>query len=163
MGIESVDDVFYITVPERITPADVVHGFNAHLPDGLAVHDCRPAPIRSSRKKAASVSYHVILKDGFFDPKALICFHNSTHAVITRTSPKGKTRTVDLKQILSGIDLLAPDTLRISLDSASGTVVRPLEVVSAVFNIDDLALKQAHIVKQGNDIYTAAHNDVPNP
>ena len=42
-------------------------GLNAHLPEGLCVHECRSAPLRSAGNACRLATYQITIKDGFFD------------------------------------------------------------------------------------------------
>jgi hypothetical protein len=69
----------------------------------------------------------------------------------SRKNKRGKTRTVDLKEIVTNLALTSSDAIEITLRSDKGILVRPAEVVTQVFEIPDAVLKQARIVKMSGD------------
>jgi hypothetical protein len=89
----------------------------------------------------------VTKKDGFFNEKDLICFKNKKEFIVTRTGPKGKTKHIDLKDMVLKIELPDPNRLKMTLKKEPGRTVRPFEVIEKVFFIPVEEIKQAAIVK----------------
>ena len=148
IGLESLNASFYIEVPGSLKPQAVVKGLNHQLPEGLWVHDCRPAPAKSAHKPPPSALYLITKKDGVFDEKELKNFKTSAEHFYMRTSRKGKSQKANLKELVLNIKLLAPDRLQMRLRAEPGKTVRPLEVMDQVFSRSKDELKQASIVKQ---------------
>jgi len=147
IGLESLNERFYLEVPGNLKPQTVVDGLNRQLPEGLLVHDCRTAPVKSVRHIPTTASYLITKKDGFFDEKELKSFKNSDEFFYTRTSRKGKVQKINLKDLVLKIKLLAPDRLQMKLQTEQGKTVRPLEVMDRIFSLPRDDLKQAAIVK----------------
>lgn len=147
MGIEGRNETFYLTVSENQKPDAIVTGLNRHLPTGLMIKDCQPAPVRAERRKTKATRYRIRLKDGFFDRNAIECYAKSKTVMISRKSKTGKTRKFDLKQRIESLDLLARDTLMITLSADEGKTIRPQEVITKIFHLGETTVKQASIVK----------------
>ena len=148
IGLESLNACFYLEVSGNLKPQEVVEGLNHQLPEGLWIHDCRPAPAKPARKPPGSALYLITKKDGFFDEKELKNFKTSAEYFYTRTSRKGKPQKVNLKDLVLNIKLLAPDRLQMRLKTEPGKTVRPLEAMDQIFSLPKDNLKQAAIVKQ---------------
>ncbi len=147
IGMESLNESFYLTVAGDFKPQAIIKGLNEHLPKGLAVHECQLAPGKSARKAAESATYRVAIKDGFFDEKKLQSFLQRHEYILTRVNRKGKLKTLDLKDIVLKIDLLDPCRLQVTLKSEPGKTVRPFEVITNVFGLPEEQVKQASVVK----------------
>jgi hypothetical protein len=89
----------------------------------------------------------VTKKDGFFDAKELKCFVKRRELVVTRAGPKGKIKTIDLKEMVLKIELSAPNRLKMTLRTEPGRTVRPFEVIEKIFSLSGEEIKQAAIVK----------------
>ena len=92
IGMESEREIFYITVQDTVTPEVVRKRLKAHLPDGLVVFDCHFATKKRSPEKPSFVTYHVTLKDGFFDEKPIDCLKKSSQWLFTRKTGSGKIK-----------------------------------------------------------------------
>jgi len=147
IGLESMNESFFLTVPEDLKPHFVLDGLNRHLPEGLLVFDCRPALHKSARLMPDLVVYQITLKDGFFDEKAIECFSKSSEVMVTRTNRKGKQKTINLKNLILKIERPTPDTLALTLKLEPGKMIRPYEILARIFDFTQETIKKARIVK----------------
>jgi len=147
VGLESLNEFFYLSLRGDVKSQSIVDPLNKHLPKGLAVFNCQIAPAKSVSKVVSSATYVVKKKDGFFDEQDLKCFVDSREFVVMRTRPKGKTKKIDLKEMVLKIELFAPNSLKMTLRSEPGRTVRPFEVVEKIFCMPMEEIKQAAIVK----------------
>jgi radical SAM-linked protein len=147
LGTEGQNEVFYLSVDEKVTADEIITGLNRQLPAGLKIKTCLPAPVRAKRRKSKMIRYCLILKDGFFDQNAIKYFNRSKTVMMTKTGKKGKSSKIDLKKLIITLDLQAPDTLLITLAADEGKMIRPQEVMANIFRLPEIAMKQARIVK----------------
>lgn len=150
IGMESLDEAFYVMVRDDIRPKFMVKHLNQHLPEGLFVNDCRLVPAKSAHKVFKPSTYLVTLKEGFFDQNNLQTFKKSVTFEIFRNKRKGKLKKVDLKDMIIDIDLISSRQLQITLKSEPGKTIRPKDVMTEVFNLPEEITKQAGVVKQGS-------------
>ena len=148
VGMESLNEFLYLTVPGDVKPQAIIKGLNNHLPEGLTVHDCRFITAKSAGKESRSATYLVTIKNSFFDENRLKYFIKASEFIVVRTNRKGKLKKIDLKDMILKIDLLAPYRLQMTLRSEPGKTVRPFEVVKGIFNMPEEKIKQAGVVKQ---------------
>ena len=147
VGMEGTNESLYLTIPDNIQPWKIKKGLNAHLPGGLCVHACRLAPLRSAGNACRLATYQITIKDGFFDQKALNCFKASREFILTRKDRKGRLKEIDLKDMISEIDIIGPRRMRMTLKSKPGKTIRPFDVIRKIFNLPEEKIKQARIVK----------------
>jgi radical SAM-linked protein len=147
IGLESLNEIFYLSVRGDVKPKNIIDRLNKHLPRGLYVFHCQLAPAKSLCKASMSSTYMVTKKDGFFDAKELKCFVKRRELVVTRAGPKGKIKTIDLKEMVLKIELSAPNRLKMTLRTEPGRTVRPFEVIEKIFSLSGEEIKQAAIVK----------------
>ena len=89
----------------------------------------------------------VTSKNGFFDEQKMKYFSGLSEFIITRFNRKGKTKTINLKNMVVDLTLLTPQQLRMILRSKPGQTVRPFEVLDKVFGLSEEEIKQAAVVK----------------
>ncbi len=147
VGLESLSENFYLFLRGDVKPERIVDPLNKHLPTGLNVLDCQVVPATAGSKELPSATYLVTKKDGFFDEKDLKYFINKREVIVTRTGPKGKTKKIDLKEMVLQIELPAPNRLKMTLRTEPGRTVRPFEVMGKIFCLPVEEIKQADIVK----------------
>jgi radical SAM family uncharacterized protein/radical SAM-linked protein len=151
VGFEGQKEHFYLEVAAGFKAQNILERLNPQLPEGLRVIDCKPAAARSLRNNMTAALYMVTSKDGFFDEKELISFKNSPEVICTRTNRKGKTKALDLKELVLNIELLAPDRLQMTLRTEPGKTVRPPEVLGRIFSLPANKIKQAQVVKMSSE------------
>ena len=66
-------------------------------------------------------------------------------------------RTLDLKEIVFRLDLTGPRGLNLELRRSRGRVVRPQEILTAVFGLSEKQIKQAAIIKGKHDVQADYH------
>jgi hypothetical protein len=89
----------------------------------------------------------VTKKDNGFDKGKIKRFNTATELKYTRTNRKGKEKTIDLKEMVLDLSLIAPGRLKVTLRSEPGKTVRPVEVLEKIFGLSETEVKQAAIVK----------------
>ena len=147
VGLESLTEIFYLSVHPNVEPSAVVEKLNRHLPKGLRILDCHPARNDPSHKTFKPANYAITLKDGCFNENKLNDFLNRTEFIFTRFSRKGKSKTVDLKEMVFSLTLLAPDTLKMTLKTEPGNMMRPFEVLEKIFEMPEEEIRQAEMIK----------------
>jgi radical SAM family uncharacterized protein/radical SAM-linked protein len=147
VGLESLRETFYLSAEKSIEPALVVERLNKHLPEGLRILNCRPAPKNLSQKAFEPVNYSITLKNMCFNEEQINDFLNRNALIFSRLNRKGKSKTIDLKEMVFNLTLQAPNRLLISLKTEPGKTVRPLEVLEKIFGLPEEEIRQAEMVK----------------
>jgi radical SAM-linked protein len=147
VGLEGLNEKFYLSLRGDVKPESIIGQLNQHLPKGIRVLNCQLASAKPVSNASATATYLVTKKDGFFNEKDLTCFKNKKELIITRTGAKGKTKNIDLKEMVLKIELAEPNTLKMTLKKEPGKTVRPFEVVEKIFFMPVEEIKQAAIVK----------------
>lgn len=149
IGLESLNEYFYLIVPENLKPQSIIERLNKHLPEGITVNDCHVVsakPVQNNKK----YNYIVTIKEEFFDNKDLDFFLQSPEFIISRIDRKGRLKKINLKDMVLKIELLNPYKLQMTLKSESGRTVRPLEVIKGIFGLTDEKARKARFIKISN-------------
>jgi radical SAM family uncharacterized protein/radical SAM-linked protein len=147
VGLESLMETFYLSAEKRIEPAVIVDRLNKHLPEGLHILNCWPAPKNLTQKTFEPVNYSITLKNMYFNKEQINDFLNRKTFIFSRLNRKGKSKTIDLKEMVFNLTLQAPNRLLISLKTEPGKTVRPLEVLEKIFGLPEEEIRQAQMVK----------------
>ena len=147
IGLESLNETFYISVDDNVNPQTIINGLNRHLPKGFRIQSCHLAPTTSSNKPFEPVIYTITSPNGFFNEEKVNHFNKISEFIVTRFNRKGKTKKINLKEMVIDLTLLAPNQLRMILKSEPGQTVRPFEVLEKVFGLSEVEIKQGAVVK----------------
>jgi radical SAM family uncharacterized protein/radical SAM-linked protein len=147
IGLESLNEKFYVFVNGNIQTQTIIEGLNQHFPKGLRIIDCQLAPIKALRNTFSPPTYLVTKKKGSFNKEDMASFDKKSEFIITRTHRKGKTRQFDLKEMVIKITMLSSNRLKMTLRAEPGKTVRPFEVLEHIFELSKEEIKQAAIVK----------------
>jgi len=147
IGLESLNEHFYLIVSENFEPRSIVESLNKHLPEGLSVNDCQTVSTKTVHGNEKIYNYSIIMDKGFFDIKKLELFLESPEFVVSRFNRKGRLKKIDLKDMILDIELLKPDKLQMTLGSESGKIVRPLGVIKEIFKLTDEQARKAKFIK----------------
>ena len=147
LGLESRCEELQITIDGQISCRDLQERINSQLPDGLTIHHCTDAKARTAMQTPSVTTYRVRLSGGSFPRRELEQFHKQERFIITRAGPKKKVRSVDLCEVVDHIELTRKDTLEISIRKTDGFLLRPAEILLAIFSLQPDSLARARIVK----------------
>ena len=156
IGIESHQELFTLAVADVVKPTAVLEGLNAHLPEGLHIHDCHLAPLKSRAQPANSSVYQIAIPGYDFDTDKLASFVNSSEVILTLTNRKGKLKKIDLKDMVVNIELSDSKHLQTTLKSEPGKTIRPAEILRHVFGLEEEEIKMARVIKLAKRIERSA-------
>ncbi len=149
MGMVGMDECFFITIKNDITCDELIQRTNPELPEGLFIKGCEVAMHRQPSPKPHTDHYTVTLREGQFDRKRLDGFAESRTYEYTFTNKKGVSKTIDLKSVILSIDLVAPNSIKLTIQNQGGKRIRPAVVLERVFALQAEEIKQASIIKGG--------------
>ncbi len=147
VGTESRQEFFYITLEDRMKPRDVMKRLNDHLPEGLSILSCQLWVRKSAKDPNGCRTYDIMLPHDSFDKARLDGFIQQKEWMLQRVARKGSTKEIDLKQIVTDINLHSSNRLKMVIRIVPGKTPRPIEVLASVFNLPEESVKQARIVK----------------
>lgn len=147
MGMESGKEKMFIVTSDYEVSDGFRDRINKNLPQGLYVTGCYSFIKSKEKALTRQTAYEVNLKTAVFDEKKLNAFIEKETFTFNRVNKKGKTTEIDLKSIISKIDIVKCNTIHLTMNSRDNVVVRPSEVLKRVFNLDTETIKGAHIIK----------------
>jgi hypothetical protein len=103
---------------------------------------------KKRKEPTGKINHYVItLQEGIFEKEKIDWFHRQPSIYITRINKKGRTKTIDLKDVVFRVDLLRQNSLGLDIKENKGKMVRPAEFLSTIFGLSDVVIKKATIIK----------------
>ncbi|TFG42066.1 MAG: DUF2344 domain-containing protein [Syntrophobacterales bacterium] len=142
-GVESEEERMVLTVPRDVAVHALREGLNAELPEGLRVHACS----EELGRPRTACTYRVSFAAPLANPARFSTRGVGADQSILVTSPKGKLKKFELKDILMDIRQPDPMTVEITLCAEPGKSVRPAEVLKQAFGIPEADVRNALVRK----------------
>jgi radical SAM-linked protein len=151
MGMQSENEHMRVILNQALDGEDIIDRLKPHLPLGIELSGCYRHSKQSQNRQTAMQTYLVELKDGFFNRNDLEWFLEQQFVNIKRKTKKGKSVVVDLKKAVDDIALLDKRRIRMSLGRDNNMLIRPAQVLNAVFNLTEQQILTAIITKMKNN------------
>ena len=149
MGMEGLEEVFFISVKNEISCDELVRKTNHELPGGLCIKRCEIIATKQQIQEPNVDHYTVTLNEGVFDTQRLDWFLETEQIEYTFTNKKGKPGSINLKTVILSIDLIQPNSIQLIIENHGGKRIRPAMVLERVFALPMDDIKQASIIKGG--------------
>jgi radical SAM family uncharacterized protein/radical SAM-linked protein len=146
VGMESEEEVLWIYFENGTSPVKIVEALNKELPQGLFITGCSPFN-RPKNGNENSARYSLLLTEGNFDKDEVERFSRLSEFMVQDLSKKGKTRTTDLRKSVEKISYINLYTLEMILKPYNERTVRPMEILTNCFKLDENALVSIRITK----------------
>ena len=147
LGMESEEEIFMISIDKDFDHQDMARQLSLILPEGITVKECRLVDQSFKDKQINSVSYSIELVDGYFSEKIVEDYLKCEKFDMIKTSKKGKTRTLNLKNIIEDIKILDQKRLLLTTSGEPGKKLRPAEILKNIFGLSETSIHQARIIK----------------
>jgi radical SAM family uncharacterized protein/radical SAM-linked protein len=150
VGMESEEETLFIYLEKNLAPKDIVELLNKTLPKGLCITGCNPfSRLRQTNNDTSS--YIIKFADTCLEKENVDTFLRLPEFIIKDLSKKKKTRTTDLRKSVEEISFIDLQTIKMVLKKYNERNVRPTEVLTKYFKLDDDDIKKARIkkIKQG--------------
>ncbi|MEJ2639031.1 MAG: TIGR03960 family B12-binding radical SAM protein [Desulfosarcinaceae bacterium] len=151
LGMESLEEFFFMTVADHVKPTDVTSCLNEQMPPGLEIRDCALAGPRNSQVRPVAERYRIRLTNPGISAQKVTAFNASPRLEIEKITKKGKRRRIDLKEVVRRLELDESGDLSVTLIRSQGKVVRPADLLHRVFGLERADLASARILKQSQE------------
>ncbi len=147
VGIESLNERFFITVPGHIDAKDILSRLGPELPEGIDLKACTLSNKKKKPENDIAENYYVELKENVFDTGLLERFSNLREYIYIRKNRKGRQKSFDLKKTVAHIVLKNPNSIEMRIRRENGMTLRPHEILSQIFGLSRDELKTATVIK----------------
>ncbi|OGR22175.1 MAG: B12-binding domain-containing radical SAM protein [Desulfobacterales bacterium RIFOXYA12_FULL_46_15] len=146
VGMESEEEILFIYFEKKMTLVNIVDLLNKELPKGLFITGCKHYHrLKNGNEKPAR--YSIRISEECFDKEEVERFLQLSEFVVQDLSKKGKTRTTDLRKSVEKISFINPHTIEMILKRYNERTVRPMEILTNCFKLDEKAMASARITK----------------
>jgi radical SAM family uncharacterized protein/radical SAM-linked protein len=152
MGMEGLEEVFFISVKNDISCDELVRKTNHELPDGVCIKRCEVITSKQQILVSKVDHYTVTLKEGVFDTQRLDWFSETEQIEYSFTNKKGVPGSINLKTVILSIDLIQPNSIKLIIENHGGKRIRPAMVLERVFALPVDDIKKASIIKGGTHV-----------
>ncbi|MEN8243311.1 MAG: TIGR03960 family B12-binding radical SAM protein [Thermodesulfobacteriota bacterium] len=147
VGIESLKERLFITVPGHLDGKDILSRLAPELPEGIALKTCTLASKKRKPDKDTEENYSVELQEGVFESGHLERFSNCREYLYVRQNRKGRQKSFDLKKAVPHIVLKSVKKIEVRIRKENGVTLRPHEILSQIFGLSRDELKTATVIK----------------
>ncbi len=146
VGMESEEEFLFIYLEKKLMPDTVIESLNKTLPNGLMITGCKSFN-RLKRTRTDTSSYIINFSDICLEKEKVEAFLDLTEFFVQDLTKKKKIRKTDLRKSVKEISFMDLQTLKMVLTKYNDRNVRPTEILSKYFQLDDDVLKKARIKK----------------
>ncbi len=147
VGMESLHETCVVSARPVFSTRQMMDRINQALPEGLTVTRWEIAPSKMESIDRGNIRYQIQLKTGAFDRSRIEVFLARETFVINRVNRKGTMTRVDYKEHVERLAFDEADHLVLTIRSGQHQTLRPAEILAAIFDLSDEAIKTARIIK----------------
>ncbi|MFH1350942.1 MAG: TIGR03960 family B12-binding radical SAM protein [Pseudomonadota bacterium] len=146
VGMESLEETIDIELLEISPPPVLKEKINQQLPPGIKVLLLEDVSHESKKPRLLESHYCINMEPSRIDQKALEGFLHSDYFPIIRSSDKGE-QTINARLLVKSMSLLSPGDLKLIIKHSPGPEVKPVDIIKAVFHLNDEHLKDIKVLK----------------
>jgi len=146
VGMESEEEILFIYLDKDMTGDTIIDKLNKTLPEGLCITGCRPFN-RFKGKNHDTSSYIIKFSDFCLEKEQVAAFLSLPEFIVQDLSKKNKIRETDLRKAVKNISFIDLQTIEMVLQKYNDRNVRPMEILTKYFNLDEDLIKKARIKK----------------
>lgn len=147
LGMESLHENCVVSVRPAFSTRQMMDRLNQALPEGLTVNRWEILSLKNEAVVRGSIRYRIQLQTGGIERSRLEDFLARETFVIKRVNRKGITAQIDYKAHVEHLELDGDDHLVLTIRSGHQQTLRPAEILAAIFDLSEAAIKTARVVK----------------
>ncbi|MCF6247835.1 MAG: TIGR03960 family B12-binding radical SAM protein [Desulfobacula sp.] len=147
VGMESEGERLFIYLDRSLATRTIQDKLNGQLPDGITIPVCDRFQKNKKRDDGRSV-YTIRFAGADLDKEKINDFLNMSSFMVEDRSKKGKIRKTDLRKSVVKISILTAQTIEFVLQKVEQRTIRPIEILSSVFKLDEDTILTARIKKK---------------
>jgi len=146
VGMESEKETLFIYLEKVLAPKEIMERLNQTLPKGLCITGCGAFNRLKQRNNDIS-SYRIEFADVCLEKQSVDTFLSLPEFIVKDLSKKKKIRKTDLRKSVKKISFIDLQTIEMVLKKYNERNVRPAEILTKYFKLDDEAIKKIKIKK----------------
>ncbi len=146
VGMESEHELLFIYLEKDLAPETIVEKLNRELPEGIEITGC--SPFKKGKAPEQTSFYSIDFGSPCLEKDQVEQFLSLSEFIVEDRSKKGKIRKTDLRKAVQRFVFTGPNAVEINLKQYNARTVRPIEILTKCFNLDDSVLTSARIIKK---------------
>ena len=146
VGMESEEEILFIYLEKNMAINTIIDNLNKTLPEGICITGCKPFN-RLKRKNTDTSSYIIKFSDLCLEKERVAAFLSLPEFIVQDLSKKQKIRSTDLRKAVKNISFIDLQTIEMVLQKYNERNVRPTEILTKYFKLDENLIKKARIKK----------------
>ncbi len=146
LGMESEEETLFIYLEKGLKPDKIKKALDDQLPEGISVFGCT-LHLKSNAGNQDKTTYDIRFSTPCILQADVDHFMALPEFMVEDSSKKGKVRRMDLSKSVTSIRLTTDRSLEMTLTKYNERTIRPAEVLSKAFRLDDSCIQTARIKK----------------
>jgi len=146
LGMESEEETMFIYLEKGLKPEKIKTDLDAQLPEGISVYACT-LHLKSNAANQENTVYNIRFSTPCILQADVDNFLALPEFMVEDISKKGKVRRMDLSKSVTSIQLTDDRCLKMTLTKYNERTIRPAEVLSKAFKLDETSIQTARIKK----------------
>jgi len=146
VGMESEEEILFIYLEKNMAPNTIIDKLNKTLPKGICITGCKSFN-RQKKINNDTSSYIIKFSDLCVEKEKVTAFLNLSEFIVQDLSKKNKIRKTDLRKSVEKISFIDLQTIEMVLKKYNERNVRPAEILTKYFKLDDDVIKKIRIKK----------------
>ncbi|MCG8632324.1 MAG: TIGR03936 family radical SAM-associated protein, partial [Desulfobacterales bacterium] len=144
LGMESEEETLFIYLEKGLKPQKIKEALDTQLPEGLSVFDCT---LHMKSRQNDSTAYEINFPSPCLDQAEVDKFCSLDEFIVEDISKKGKVRRTDIRKSLASVRIKSPACIEMVLKKYNERTIRPTQILSEGFNLDEDHILTARIKK----------------
>jgi len=146
LGMESEEETMFIYLEKGLKPQTIIDDLDAQLPQGLSIFGCT-LHLKSNGRGKESTTYDIRLFESCPDQEKIDAFLALDEFMVEDISKKGKIRRTDIRKSVTSLKKISDDSIQMILTKYNERTIRPTQVLSKTFKLDEICIQTARIKK----------------
>lgn len=148
VGTESLGEILDIETKKALDITESLKRIREELPQGMEILSMTQMDPRRPRGRIVESRYRIRVKGTTLGQDALERFLRADRFPVDKHTQKGN-REVDARPLVASMALVSSDTVELVIAHGNGPELKPGEIVTRVFSLDETLRGEARIVKVG--------------
>ncbi|MBW1766411.1 MAG: TIGR03960 family B12-binding radical SAM protein [Deltaproteobacteria bacterium] len=146
VGTESLHETADIELYETMPISSAREKIDRQLPTGIRINSLEDVTHKVKSPRLWESHFHITTNGLKMDLKDLQYFLQSDHFPVTKSGKKGN-KIINARSLVKSMSLTPPHGLNLIITHTSGPELKPIDIIKAVFHLDDHHVKGIKILK----------------
>ncbi|MFH0844514.1 MAG: TIGR03960 family B12-binding radical SAM protein [Pseudomonadota bacterium] len=146
VGTESLQETMDIEIYDTLPPSEMKEKINQQLPPGIQVLFVEEISHTEKRPRLEESHFSITMDLSQIEQTKIETFLGSDYFPVTRNGKNGN-ESINARPMVKSMSLISPSHINLVVRHTHAREVKPLELIKAVFGLDDQQIKAVRITK----------------